>query len=151
MIYLFAGPYAFLSNFYPAIVSLDGVAYPTVEHAYQAAKTDNRGLRQQILECEHPGQAKRLSHRLRLRSVDWDERKLLVMKSLVRQKFSSDLLRPLLLETRPARLIEGNTWGDTFWGMVKQYDPVDGTPYWYGSNHLGKLLMEIREEIWRLR
>lgn len=35
----FAGIYEFLSNFYPAPVTLDGVVYPTVENAFQAAKT----------------------------------------------------------------------------------------------------------------
>ena len=34
----FHGEYRFLSNFYPVKVEYDGVQYPTVEHAYQAAK-----------------------------------------------------------------------------------------------------------------
>lgn len=39
MISEFQGQYRFLSNFWPAVVQLDGIYYPTVEHAYQAAKT----------------------------------------------------------------------------------------------------------------
>lgn len=42
-----------------------------------------------------------------------------------------------LLATRDRMLIEGNDWGDTFWGMV------DGE----GENNLGKILMRVREEI----
>lgn len=39
MIAEFHGPYLFLSNFFPATVQLDGIPYPSVEHAYQTAKT----------------------------------------------------------------------------------------------------------------
>lgn len=35
----FSGEYRFLSNFYLAEVELDGEVYPTVEHAFQAAKS----------------------------------------------------------------------------------------------------------------
>ena len=38
----FTGDYSFLSNFHPAEVSLDDINYPSVEHAYQAAKTLNK-------------------------------------------------------------------------------------------------------------
>ena len=41
-----------------------------------------------------------------------------------------------LINTGDAILIEGNTWGDTYWGVC------DGV----GENRLGKLLMEVREE-----
>lgn len=45
-----------------------------------------------------------------------------------------------LLNTGEAELIEGNTWGDKFWGAV--WDKELG---WVGQNWLGKLLMEERE------
>jgi hypothetical protein len=35
----FHNEYRFLSNFYPAEVSFEGLVFPTVEHAYVAAKT----------------------------------------------------------------------------------------------------------------
>jgi len=41
------------------------------------------------------------------------------------------------LDTGKSELIEGNTWGDTFWG-------VSGV---IGQNNLGKILMKIREEL----
>lgn len=37
----FSGSHAFLSNFESAPIFYDGLSYPTVEHAYQAAKTWN--------------------------------------------------------------------------------------------------------------
>lgn len=61
--------------------------------------------------------------------------KLSVMRDLLIQKFTHDDLKALLVATGDARLVEGNSWGDRYWGMC------DGT----GSNHLGQLLMEVRE------
>ena len=61
------------------------------------------------------------------------------MRELLRQKFAHPDLRRLLLATGDAELVEGNTWGDTFWGTV------DGK----GENHLGKILTRIRTELQR--
>ena len=38
----FEGEYFFLSNFSPHPVRIDGVEYPTAEHAFQALKTDSK-------------------------------------------------------------------------------------------------------------
>ena len=35
----FVGPHRFLSNFWPVWIRFEGEVYPTLEHAYQAAKT----------------------------------------------------------------------------------------------------------------
>lgn len=135
MIGPFQGDYRFLSNFWPAKVTLDGVEYPTVEHAYVAAKTLNNELRASVLACASPGDAKRLGRRFSLRP-DWDDVKLGVMESLLRQKFAITALKAKLVATHPHELVELNTWGDTFWGVCR------GS----GANHLGRLLMMIREE-----
>lgn len=136
----FSGPYRFLSNFYPAGVFLYSGGYPpllmpTVEHAYQAAKTDLQPLREMFQNLKTPGQAKRVGQGLELRP-DWDEVKLEVMRGLLQQKFHYVELRRQLIETHPFHLQEGNWWGDTFWGVCKGK----------GHNHLGRLLMEIREQ-----
>ena len=60
------------------------------------------------------------------------------MKEIVTAKFEqNELLRQRLKETGTAYLIEGNTWGDTFWGKVDSK----------GENHLGLILMDVREEL----
>mgnify|MGYP000020466553 CR=1 FL=1 len=41
MINSFTGKYRFLSNFYPCTLKWMEKKWPTVEHAYQAAKTKN--------------------------------------------------------------------------------------------------------------
>ena len=133
----FDGKYAFLSNFYDSnIYDAEGNVYPTVEHYFQAMKTTDANLRKQIATAETPGRAKRMGRRVDLRP-DWQIIKIKVMREALIQKFSEPELRNQLIATGDATLIEGNWWHDTFWGMC------DGI----GENHLGKLLMEIREEL----
>jgi len=136
MIDHFTGPNRFLSNFYPAQVEFDGYLYPTVEHAFQAAKTLNPEVREEIRLAETPSEAKKLGRLLDLRP-DWEEVKLDVMHSLLFEKFSIPFLRKRLLETGDRTLVEGNTWGDTYWGVHRTQ----------GENHLGRLLMQVREEL----
>jgi len=56
----FFGEYRFLSNFWFADVFYEGLVYPSVEHAFQAAKTFDIDERLDILKCAEPGEAKRL-------------------------------------------------------------------------------------------
>lgn len=134
----FSGSYRWLSNFYPAPVQFDHVLYPSVEYAFQAAKTLSADERARILSAETAGRAKRLGRRATLRP-GWDGMKNGVMLRLLQQKFSSGLLREKLRATGSAYLVEGNDWGDTYWGV----DDFSGE----GHNHLGKLLMQVRSEI----
>lgn len=137
MIAEFRGPHRFLSNFWPAEVAYDGYKWPTVEHAYQAAKFP-RGSQPflAILFSPRPGDAKRFGQGPGMRP-DWDRIKLGVMEDLLARKFAHPALRTQLLATHPAKLIEGNRWGDTYWGV----DLRTGR----GENHLGRLLMALRE------
>lgn len=132
----FSGPYRFLSNFYPCTVRLpnDPRVYSSVEHAYQAAKSRSKKHRDAVFNCSNPVDAKHLGRAVKLRP-DWERIKLRVMTHLVRQKFSNKELATKLVATQNALLQEGNTWGDTFWGVCNGQ----------GKNHLGLLLMETRE------
>lgn len=136
----FTGEYRWLSNFWPAPVMLDGVVYPTVEHAYVAAKTTDPAVRHQVLLCIGPTSVKRFGRTIRLRD-DWDMTRLTVMADLVWQKFQEPDLRRRLINTTGRELIEGNTWNDTFWGVCNGV----------GMNHLGRIIMNIREHIIRER
>lgn len=129
--------YRFLSNFYPAKVEYDGLEYSSTEHAYQAAKTEDAAQRRRIREAQKPGDAKRLGKQVKMRT-DWEQIKIGVMRDLVRQKFTNHKeLKEKLLATGDAYIEETNTWNDTFWGVCKGK----------GQNWLGKILMEIREEL----
>ncbi len=137
MINEFSGPYSFLSNFYPARVVWEGITHKTSEHAYQAAKTLDVKQRESISKCKTPGQAKRRGAVISLR-LDWNNIRVGVMHEIVREKFvqNEDLLVRLLM-TGNRLLVEGNTWGDTFWGVCRGK----------GENNLGKILMRVREEL----
>lgn len=133
----FSGINRFLSNFHPAVVVLDGEEYPTVEHAYQAAKTIDPEERKVILSSTTPAMAKKLGRHVTVRD-DWLDIKLGVMAELLVQKFTNDPgLSASLVSTAPAELIEGNWWGDVYWGQCRGQ----------GENHLGRLLMAIRDEL----
>lgn len=106
----FAGEFAYLSNFFPAEVVWDGAEYPTIEDAYQAAKTVDPEERRRIRALRTPGQAKRHGSRIKVRP-GWEEMKLEVMASLLRDKFTRHAaLREKLLATGSARLVEVNPW-----------------------------------------
>ena len=122
----------FLSNFWPASVVYGGVTYPSLEHAYVAAKVGHDPC---LLTCS-PGQAKRYG-RSRPMRTDWEALKFTTMEGLLRRKFRHPDLRAMLVATGDAELIEGNTWGDRVWGVCS------GT----GENRLGKMLMQIRSEV----
>lgn len=131
----FQGENRFLSNFWLTNIEFEGIIYPSVEHAYQAAKTLDITARLTIRAAKTPGDAKRLSKVLKVRE-DWGQVKLDIMEKLCFQKFILNTqLRDKLAATGDAELIEGNAWGDTFWGVCKGE----------GRNELGKILMKIRD------
>lgn len=136
----FIGPYAWLSNFHyepGQRILLDSRPYPTVEHAYQAAKSFDNHYRAKIALIFDPGVAKRWAKRNVVYRPDWPDVKIDLMRNLLRKKFNNIRLCRLLLETGDAEIIEGNTWNDVYWGVCNGV----------GRNHLGELIMEIRDAI----
>lgn len=132
----FKGEYRFLSNYHMINVTYDGIVYPSTEHAYQAAKTILKHERLNIQRIEKPGDAKKEGLKVSLRE-GWDGIKLGIMYDLLSQKFQDKELKQKLLNTGSAILVEGNTWNDTYWGVCNRV----------GKNCLGKLLMNVREDI----
>ena len=136
----FRGPYAVFSNFSPAEVEYDGLKFPTVENAFQAAKSLTSLGRQEFVNVS-PSSAKKMGRRVRLRP-DWDEVKVGIMRSLLLQKFcfgSRNLYT--LQQTGSAHITEGNTWHDNFWGACT----CQSCKSMEKHNMMGKLLMEIRD------
>lgn len=135
MISSFKGEYEFLSNFYPLRIVYNGIAYASVEAAFQAQKTLNKEERLKFTYLT-PSEAKKAGRRVTLRP-DWEYVKLMIMEDLIRIKFSNSILREKLLMTEDSELIEGNYWNDYYWGVCNGR----------GLNYLGIILMNIREEI----
>jgi predicted NAD-dependent protein-ADP-ribosyltransferase YbiA (DUF1768 family) len=69
---------------------------------------------------------------------DWEHRKLEVMYRAIFHKFTTHLsIRAILIETEDAEIIEDSP-RDYFWGCG-----IEGN----GTNHLGRILMEVRDEL----
>ena len=132
----FDGKFAWLSNFFPCQVSHQGLLFQSSEAAFQASKSLDM-IERRKFTAVHAGKSKRMGRKLQIRS-DWEEVKIQMMREILQCKFSQNPeLKSKLLATGNAQLIEGNSWNDTFWGVCKGV----------GKNHLGKLLMEIRNSL----
>lgn len=133
----FQGEYRWLSNFWPCKIQFEGLQYPSVENAYQAAKFPP-DLRKPF-QTARSGEAKRMG-RGKTMYGKWAGNTIELMTELNMQKYSEknpELLKKLLA-TGDAVLQEGNRWNDEFWG-VNLFTGV-------GRNELGKILMQIREK-----
>lgn len=134
----FTGEYSWLSNmttFTPFIV--EGITYNSVENYYQSRKSLNSGVRIRISKL-NPFDSKKYGKNIELRP-DWEDVKVKVMREGLAQKFSTPKMMNLLAKTGTLRIIEGNTWGDKFWGVDKRTGE--------GKNVLGQLLTETRAVI----
>lgn len=130
----FRGYYFFLSNFYRKSFLWNYRRWKTAEHAFQAAKALSDEDRELIRKSKHPMEARRLGQRVHIRP-DWDLVKLNVLKSILEAKFSDPNLKRRLLKTGDKYIGEEN-FSDSYYGLV------DGQ----GKNHLGKILMQLRDE-----
>jgi ribA/ribD-fused uncharacterized protein len=142
----FEGEYAFLSNFYESWFTWRGQSWPTAEHAFQAAKVfcikDGVYISEIETELEKfrnaptPGKAKYLGQCVKIDVDAWNERRVQYMREIIHAKFmtSEESLIGPLINTGAMMLVEGNDWGDTFWGRCNGK----------GFNTLGVILMEER-------
>lgn len=136
MIKEFRGQYYFLSNFYNAKVEWEGITYLNNESAFQSAKVTDFETRLKFANLD-PSSGKRKGRNVQLRH-DWEKVKFDIMYEIVKAKFTqNEDLKEKLLATGNEELQEGNTWNDRIWGVCNGK----------GQNHLGKILMRVREEL----
>ena len=141
MIASFNKEFRFLSNFAPSVLWVNGLVFPTLEHAYQVYRATNSQDREKIRTAINPGRAKRIAHSVE-QSTTFHSRKVDIMLNLLEKKFKDSTLRARLEATGTQELVEGNYWHDNFWGNCTCPDCGDIT----GENMLGKLLMQVRGE-----
>jgi len=138
------------SNFYPSPLTVDGITYPTMEHYFQAAKFRgwNDPYASKIRQAASPAHAKRLARAKRLNSkqiAQWNTMRDSIMLRGLREKFKqNNSLAYALLDTGSRELIE---WSprDLYWGANE--DPISHKRR--GINRLGRLLMVVREELFK--
>jgi ribA/ribD-fused uncharacterized protein len=119
------------------------ISYHTVENFYQAMKTEKGDTTTRLkIAGANPFEAKKLGRRIKPIRKDWEEIKLEVMTFALKHKFGVNTSwGKKLVEFNQGRgeLIEWNNWEDQYWGKCV----FSGE----GENNLGKILMEIREEL----
>lgn len=132
----FRGDYFFLSNFYDCEIEYEGLVYHNSEALFQSFKTTDWEDKKRLSEMD-PRSAKSFGRKVKLVS-DWEQIKVRCMYHTLVEKFTQNTdLAEKLIATGDAVLIEGNNWRDTFWGVYEGK----------GSNHLGLILMFIRQEL----
>ena len=131
--------YGEFSNFAAFPIVIDGREWRTTEHYFQAQKFVGTPHEEEIRLTPSPMVAARKARsRQRPLRTDWEAVKVDVMRTALRAKFTQhEQLRELLLATGESEIVE-HTVNDRYWG-----DGGDGS----GRNMLGRLLMEIREEL----
>jgi ribA/ribD-fused uncharacterized protein len=121
----------------------EGIEYPSSEHAFQAAKTLDQQVRQQIAASPTPDQAKRLGRNIQLRP-NWDRWiRFEQMSAVLAAKFQDPQLRQLLVDTSDQLLVEGNNYCDQVWGCCH----CGQHAAWPGRNELGQILMRLRGQL----
>jgi ribA/ribD-fused uncharacterized protein len=139
LFYSTTGPYGCFSNFSRHPIFLKGKRWRTTEHYFQAQKFAGTDYETDIRNAPTARQAASLgrSRKVPIRR-DWEHVKDQVMLDALRAKFSQHpYLHEILLGTGDALLVE-HTERDAYWG-----DGGDGS----GRNMLGRLLMQVREEL----
>lgn len=142
----FVCEFSFMSNFHPCPVPFAGLVWPSAENAYQASKFGSE--HHWLFSDASPGNAKKLS-RLHsdLIAPGWGERRVSVMRQVVRAKFLNNFdLGAKLLDTGDSILVEGNHWHDNFFGVCScggdECLHTTGT-----RNRLGRILEDVRSEL----
>ncbi len=129
------GGHPYLSNDYPAPITLDGDTFPTVEHAYWALATTDPDSRHRVVHAATTREARTIGQGAPLRP-DWNVVRLAIMTRLVREKFHQHPdLAAKLLATGDGRLINGVDFS-RYWGDYRQ-----------GRNWLGRILEIVRAEL----
>lgn len=135
-IYGFFGSYRWLSNFHECPIQIEDRVFGNTEAAYMAEKTDDEVDKARLQHMTGPD-AKKYGQTVQLRK-DWDTVKFAAMKKVVGAKFSqNEDLKAALLATGDKYLEETNWWKDQYWGVWNGK----------GQNALGKILMDIRDEL----
>ena len=133
----FKGEYDFLNNRHKCSFVWQGIRYNNAESAFQASKHTDEADRK-VISRMSTDKAVMKSWDC-IPSPEWEECKLDIMESILFAKFDQNPnLKKRLTETNDCILINDNNKHETYWG-VDLYS-------WNGENHLGKILMTIRDK-----
>jgi hypothetical protein len=136
-------PYGVFSNLFRRSMRFDGREFPTAEHAYQFGKARKTEVAEWLMLAPSPSLLAASAHGLNYWDITpgWSKNRRDRMRRVVGAKFRQHVdLAEILLSTGDATIIECGTVDNEVnrrWGMVSGK----------GENWLGKILMDVREEL----
>ena len=138
-IYFYEPEYFVFCNYSAYAIEWNGKLYMTSEHAYHSEKFEDEKIKEQIRSARSAHDAHIFAEVNKdKRRKDWDKVKLGIMKEILRAKVEQHpYVREKLMQSEDGELIE-NSPTDSYWGWGPNKD---------GENHLGRLWMEIRQEL----
>ena len=146
-------PNGYLSNWYPACFTLDGINYTSAEQymMYQkAALFGDQAVAEAILKTDEPAEQKALGRKVSgYNSNVWAGIRQVIMLRGLEAKFAqNDDLKEKLLKTGDAYLVEC-AHKDIVWacGVGLQDEERHDISTWRGQNLLGFALMEVRRRM----
>ena len=141
------------SQWYPCAFTVEGIAFTCAEQFMMHGKAllfGDHEIAKQVLAAAHPKQHKALGRKVTpFDDVLWKAKRVEIVKAGSRAKFTqNEELRALLLATKGTELVEASPY-DRIWGIgLAATDPRAQDPNtWRGQNLLGKILTELRDEL----
>ena len=118
---------------------LEDQYWPSAEHYFQAHKFNDAAYAEKIRTAASPNLAKKLGRKQRKKlRKDWPQIKQTIMTRGIYRKFiSNSALAQELLATGDQSIVESSNY-DYYWGCGRDRR---------GHNHLGKILMRVRDKI----
>jgi len=135
--------FIYFSPYTAHVIEIDGLIYPTIEHVYQCKKFDDPKIIEEIRMAKSPLKAWEISNKYKKsRIAGYGANKLFTMKDLMWLKVEQhDEVKKALIESNGLEIVKHITTyppGDGFWDDGKKGE---------GKNHMGRMWMEIREEL----
>lgn len=141
------------SQWWESSFEIDGKEYKTAEHYMMAEKArlfTNPEIREQIIACESPAEAKKLGRKVQgFDQKQWEEERFEIVKRGNLEKFRQNESLAHFLQSTHRRILVEASPVDPIWGigMAQDHKDVMHSKEWRGLNLLGFALMEVREAL----
>jgi len=137
-IFFYENEFYCFSNFSAFTLMWKGKLWPTSEQAYQSEKFDDEKMKENIRTAPSAHEAFKFALANKDKYIqDWDDKKLGIMKEIIREKIKQHPYVLKKLKDSGNKQIIEDSWRDAYWGWGSNKD---------GENHLGKIWMELRSE-----